>query len=426
MSQPRLSGAVEAEIALVVVLLVLAALLAMAETSLVRTSRVKALSLVEQRRRGARQLADLVGTPDRFLTPVLLVVLICQMVAATLVSLVSSRLFGAIGVVVATIFEIVVIFVMAEALPKNYAVRNPERAALFSAPLVSALIHFWPLRVVSRGLNGLANRLLSTGSGATVAEVSEEEILALADVAVEEAVIETEEREMIHSIIELGDRVVREVMVPRPDMVVLKGAWSASEAVKVTLEHGFSRLPVVAEDSEVIGIVYAKDLLAAISQGLDDQPVAELGRPAQFVPETQPITSLMREMRKGKFHMAVVVDEYGSTVGLVTLEDLIEELVGEISDEHDVPEDDIEVKPDGSLLVNARVAVDEVADLLLGFHPNEGDYDSVGGLVLELLGHLPEPGEVVVMDGYQLMAVDVDAHRIGHVLISPIAVEPEP
>jgi len=194
-------------IVVVVVLLFGAAVLALAETALVRTSRAKALSLREEHRRGSGALVRLVDRPQSFLNPVLLLVLVCQLVTATLVGILAERLFGAWGVAAATVFEVVVIFVMAEALPKNWAVYNPERSALFAAPLVAAVVAFPPVRVVSSGLIGLANLLV--GPRQRRAGVSESELLAMADVAMEEEVIEHQERELIHSIIEFGDTIVR-------------------------------------------------------------------------------------------------------------------------------------------------------------------------------------------------------------------------
>ena len=203
-------------IVIVVLLLVASALLALAETSLVRMSKVKAVALEDEGRRGAKVLVRLVGDPQRFLNPVLLMVLICQLVVATLVGILAAHWFGAWGVVAATVFEIVVIFVLGEAVPKNWAVQHPEQAALFSAPPISALVRFWPVRIISSALIGLANLLIGGKSGYLGSQVTESELLAMADVAVDEDVIETGERALIHSIIEFGDTVVREVMVPRP------------------------------------------------------------------------------------------------------------------------------------------------------------------------------------------------------------------
>jgi CBS domain containing-hemolysin-like protein len=404
----------------IVILLLFAAVLALAETSLVRTSRVKAVSLEEEGRRGARRLARLVENPERFLNPVLLLVLVCQLVAATLVGVVSEHLFGALGVALATVFEVTVIFVLAEAVPKNWAVQHPERAALFSAPIVSALIRFPPVRLLSGILIGLANLILPGGKDRPDALVSERELLAMADVAEEADVIETEERALIHSIIEFGDTVVREVMVPRPDIVAAEASDPVSEVIEVAMRAGYSRIPVYDGNIDnIIGIVYAKDLMRADLDDRDETPVRNLVREAHFVPETKRIAELMREMQDQKFHMAIVIDEYGGTAGLVTLEDLIEELVGEIVDEYDVEEPAIEPLANGEYRVNARMGVDEVNEFLHAELP-DGDWDTVGGLVFSLLGHVPTEGESVEANGHRLAAEKIQGRRIGRVRISKL------
>ncbi len=406
-------------IAVILVLLAISGLLALAETSLVRTSRVKAKSLLDEHRRGAKQLARLVEHPEQFLNAVLLLVLICQLVSATLVGVLAERWLGPLGVVVATVFEVVVIFVIFEAVPKNWAVHNPERAALFSAPVVTAIVRFPLVRAVSGVLIGLANLLIGRrpGDEEESANVTESELLAMADVAHAEDVIEHTERAFIHSIIDFGDAVVREVMVPRPDMVVLEAETTVSRALEQALAAGRSRLPVYEDNvDDVIGIGYAKDLMRAERDGHGADAVRAHVRSANFVPETKRLTGLLREMQDRKFHMSVVVDEYGSTAGLVTLEDLIEELVGEIVDEYDVEEPTVERLTDGSVVVTGRMAIDDADDLLDAELP-QGAWDTVGGLLLDLAGHIPTEGEAVEVDGFRLVAQRVQGRRIGRVRI---------
>jgi CBS domain containing-hemolysin-like protein len=405
----------------VAVLLAASALLALAETSLVRMSKAKAMALVEDGRRGAKVLVRLVGDPQGFLNPVLLLVLICQLVVATLVGILAAHWFGAWGVVAATVFEIMVIFVLGEAVPKNWAVHHPERAALFSAPLVSAIVHFWPIRMVSGGLIGLANLLIGEKGQYLGTRVTESELLAMADVALEGEAIETEERALIHSIIEFGDTVVREVMVPRPDMVTVGADETVESTLERGLEVGFSRMPAVEQQVEdVVGIAYTKDMIGAVRSGHGADPVRSHLRVAHFVPETKRVSDLMREMQADTFHLAVVVNEYGGTAGLVTLEDLIEELVGEIVDEFDVEEAPVEQLGSGELRVSARLAVDEVNELIDARLPS-GAWDTVGGLVFDLLGHVPVAEESVEVDGLRLVVDRVNGRRIERVRIVPLA-----
>lgn len=412
-------------IAAVVVLVVLSAFLAYAETAMVRTSKIRAAAMVDQRLHGAIRLAKLVEEPSKILNAILLVTLICQLVAATLLGVVADSVFGGFGVLIATIFEVLVIFLLGEALPKNLSVRDPDRAALRSAGLVSMVIRFPPIALLSAVVIRLAQAITS-GDRSKSLLVSEEELLALADAAMEEEVIETNERELIHSVISFGDTVAREVMVPRPDVVAVAKDTSIDQTIVKVLEAGFSRIPVYdGSVDNVVGVVFAKDLLAARQGRRHDESVATIVRDAFFVPETMPASDLLKEMRSGRFHMAMVVDEYGSTTGLVTLEDLIEELVGDIADEYDVAVSDVIDKGDGFLEVAGSYPVDDLAEYLDTTLP-EGDWDSVGGMIIGLLGHLPIAGERVEVGGHVFIAVEVTSRRIGKVAIEPAAVQDDP
>jgi putative hemolysin len=410
-------------VVVIVILLAVSGMFALAETSLVRMTRIKAKAMVDEKRRGARQLARLIENPAKFLNPILLLVLICQLVSATLVGVVAEHVLGGLGVLVGAAFEVIVIFVFFEAVPKNWAVHNPERAALFSAPIVSVVTRFPPIRFVSSLLIGLANLIIGqsndSGDGIRPSYITDSELKAMADVAHEENVIEHEERTFIHSIIDFGDTVAREVMVPRPDMVTVEGDKSVTVALEMALEAGFSRMPVHnGQIDDIEGIAYTKDLVRAERVGKGEQHVRESARPAVFVPESKEVSALLREMQEKKIHMAIVVDEYGGTAGLVTLEDLLEELVGEIVDEFDVEEPTVEQHPDGSIVVSARYAVDD-ADDLLGAELPQGTWDTVGGLLLDLAGRVPDEGDSVEVDGFRLTALEVQGRRIGRVRIEP-------
>jgi len=248
--------------------------------------------------------------------------------------------------------------------------------------------------------------------------VSEKELLGIVEAAAEDEVIEHEERELIESIIEFGDTLAREIMVPRPDMVTLSATESVSAALDSAIEHGYSRFPVTGENrDEILGIAYTKDLMRVEREGRGHQPVAGLVRPAHFVPETKPIARLMREMQAGKYHMAVLVDEYGGIAGLVTLEDCIEELIGEIFDEYDVEDTEVERLADGELRVDGGLSIDELNELLDVELP-DADWDTVGGFVLGTLGRVPAEGERVDHAGYGFAVEKMEGHRIARVRVS--------
>ncbi len=422
-------GAADAGLlAAVVLLLACSALCSLAETGLVRASKARARALVEAKHHGARSLERLVSDPEHFLAVLLLVALVAQLVTATLVGVEAARLFGALGVAIATVFEIVVIFVVGEAIPKQWAVRNPDRAALLAAPLIAALTAFLPIRLLSSALVALARKLTPVSKEGEP-EVTESELLALADVAVDEAVLETDERQLISKIIDFGDTIVREVMRPRPDVVAIEASTPVGAALEKAMASGLSRLPVYRGNvDDVLGIAYTRDLMVATRHGEEERPVGAVARPAHYVPETKRVAPLMREMQAQQFHLAVVVDEYGGTAGLVTLEDLIEELLGEITDEYDVDEPLVESLGANTYRVSGKMAVDEVNELL-GAELPVGEVDTIGGLLLDRRGQVPAEGESVTIDGVELVAERVQRRRIGAVrivLARPIAAGDEP
>jgi putative hemolysin len=395
--------------------------LAVAETALNRISRVKAQALAEVTpTRASNALLALVARPERFINPLLVTITILQTAQAVLTTILADRLFGAIGVLIGFVLNVVVFFVLAEALPKTWAVLHSERAALVTARITLALVSFPPLRLISNAFIGLANILLP-GKGLKQGPfVSERELLGIVEAAAEDEVIEHEERELIESIIEFGDTLAREIMVPRPDMVTVDATDTVTQALDTAIAHGFSRFPVAGENmDEVLGIAYTKDLMRVEREGKGRQPVAALARPAVFVPETKPVARLMREMQAGKFHMAILVDEYGGIAGLVTLEDCIEELIGDIVDEYDVEDTEVERLADGELRVDGGLSIDELNELLDLDIPDH-DWDTVGGFILGTLGRVPKEGESVEYSGHRFTAERMEGHRIARVRVVPL------
>jgi putative hemolysin len=403
----------------VLILIGVAGFLAMSETALTRMTKIKAGAMSEDGRRGAGALVRLMEHPDQFLSPVLLLVLMSHLVISTLVGLLVAPL-GSLAIVAAVIVELAGIFIFSELGPKSYAVKNPDRVSLFVAPIVLAVVRFPPIKILSRLLIAIGNILLP-GRIDDGPVTSEQELLALTDAAMEEDVIERGERSMIHSVIEFGDTVTREVMVPRPDMITIAAAATVDEAIDIAIQHGFSRIPVTGESKDdIAGIVYAKDLMKAVRDGRGAAKVGALSRSARFAPEGKRVSELLREMQASKSHIAIVLDEYGGTAGLVTLEDLIEELVGDISDEYDNEEAQMERLPNGDLRLDARMLIEDLNNLLDVEWPSE-DWDSVGGLVFNELGHPASEGEQVEYEGYLLRAERVKGRRIGRVRVSRVS-----
>ncbi len=404
---------------LVAVLLVFfASFLALAETSITRMSKHKAQVLADEGRAGGAELLKITQQPEKFLNPVLLVVLGSHLAIATLIGIAAENTFGPWGVLLGVAFEIGFLFVVGEAAPKTWAVLNSERAALLVSRPVMLIGNFPPLRFLARGLIGVSNALLPGKGLKQGPYVSEEELLALTDAAADDDVIEQEERQLIRSVFEFGDTVAREVMVPRPDVVGVEGNQRVTDVIDVALRAGFSRIPVYDENMDnILGVVFTKDLLRAEREGRADVGVRSLAREGLFVPESKPVAELMREMQRKKLHLAFVLDEFGDTAGIVTLEDLIEELVGEITDEYDVEEAPFERLPNGDVRVNGKMPIDEVNELLKLDLPEGDDWDTVAGLVFNRLGHVPVDGEAVTVATHQLTAERVQGRRIGRVRI---------
>jgi magnesium and cobalt exporter, CNNM family len=409
----------------IVVILIILGFLAIAETSLNRISRVKAQAIADSHgTKASKALLRLVTHPERFINPLLVTITVLQMGQAFLTTLLADSLFGATGVAVGFVLNVIVFFVITEAMPKTWAVLSAERAALLTARPTDWLVSFPPLRLISRGLISLTNLLLP-GKGLKEGPfVSEQELLGIVGAAADDDVIEHEERQLIESIIEFGDTVVREVMVPRPDMLIAANDATVTGALDLAIANGVSRLPVYGSDGDdIAGLAYTKDLIRVEREGRGDEPVLDLARTVRFVPENMPVSRLMREMQRDKFHLAIVADEYGGIAGLVTLEDCLEELVGEIVDEYDVEDVDIQRLPNGDFLVDGGTPVEDINELLDLSLPNE-DWDTVGGFIFGTLEHVPEVGESVVHDGWRFNVEEIDGRRVRRVRITYVSAGP--
>jgi CBS domain containing-hemolysin-like protein len=407
----------------VAVLLVLSGFFAMAETSLTRMNKSRARSLREDGRHGAKALVALTEAPEKFLNPLLLLILVCQLVSATMVGVLAGHLFGAAGVFVATAGEVIVIFVVFEAIPKNFAVQHLDEAALATAPVVGRILRFWPIRWISVVLLAVADSVIGLfGAKGQKPRMTESEVLAMADVAHEDDAIESDERNFIHSVIEFGDTIVREVMVPRIDIVAVDATSSVREALDLAIESGRSRLPVEGDGpDDVVGMVNLRHLAGlVVDQHGDERVDVHMGE-AHFVPETKRVAALLTEIRRAKVHLFIVVDEYGGTAGVVTLEDVLEELVGEITDESDPAlEDEGERTAEGGIELSGRLNIDDVNEEYRLALPKDG-WDTVGGLVLDLKGGVPEVGDVLTTDRYRITVTRMDGRRIEDVLVEPLA-----
>ena len=393
---------------LVVVLVVTLIIFRLIEVTFVRLGRARAAGL-DETSEDELQLADLIADREVLLTPVTILRIVFQVGLIALAVYIGQSMGSTLLVVaVAT----VVLFLFGEAIPRRWAIEANDDMAKWLARPARLIARFVPLQWLARPLITLVRRCGPRPREELLDAVVEDELVALAEAAAEASLIEDDEAHLIGSIIELGDTIVREVMVPRPDMVTLARGLSVSEALTVVVDTGFTRLPVVGETvDDVIGLALSKDLVAAQLQDPTNTDMSSLIRDAVFVPESKRVVELMREMQASKSHLAIVVDEYGGTAGLVSLEDILEELIGEIVDEFDREESHVQEEDDGTLLLSGRLPVDDFEELT-GIATGDGDWDTVGGFVFGLLGHVPEVGETVLYEGWVLTAREIDNRRI--------------
>lgn len=384
-----------------------------------RLTKARALRLEDQSPKRGALLVKMAENPRPYIAVTLVLMLIGRVTATVVIASLMIRSGVPVPEVVAIALMIFVVFQLVELAPRSWVLERPDQVTLLSARPV-----YWLGTVLGPLVSGLVglNRifmLILPGRGLPKGPLtSEEQIKTMLEVAESEEVIEAEEAEMIHSIFEFGDTVAREVMSPRPDMVVVEAGTPIDEVLDVCLKHGFSRIPAIAQNIDnIVGIVYAKDIIKRMRNGSRRvRRAAEIAREAVFVPESKKLIELLREMKERKTHMVIVIDEYGGTAGLVTLEDVLEEIVGEISDEYDRDEPSVIKVDDATLRVDARVSIDELNDLLGTTLPNT-EWDSVGGLVGGTLGRVAAEGDRVSLDGVEFEVEKTKGRRIRKVLV---------
>ena len=394
--------------AAIVVLVLLAAFFAASEGALISISRLRALSMQEKGLARARDVLLLVEDRQRFLTTVLVANTLVLLGAESLATWLAIELGIPQAALVATLVMALLVLLFGEIIPKTIAVADSERWAVRLAMPMRAVA--WLLSPFVRLMLWITVFLLRPFGidRRSSLFVTEEDIRTLVDVGAEQRVIEEEEREMIHSVIEFGDTIVREVMTPRPSMVAISVEESARRALDVVISEGYSKLPVFEESrDDIVGVVHDRELLVALANGtLAQQSLRAFMRPAVHVPETKKIAELLREMQRDKFSMAIVVDEYGGTAGIVTMEDLLEEIVGEIRDEHDEDEQEpIHVVTEGEAVVEAATNIEDV-NAKLGIDLPTEEFETIGGYTVGLFGRLPGEGEEVVADPETRLRVD--------------------
>ncbi|WP_255951666.1 hemolysin family protein [Streptomyces odontomachi] len=412
-----------------VLLIVIAWLAACAEAGLARTTRFRAEEAARSGRRGSEKLAQVAADPTRYLNVALLVRVACEMAAAALVTYACLRAFSstaqallvAIGVMV--LVSYVAVGVSPRTIGRQHPLNTATAASYVLLPLARIMGPIPPLLI-------LIGNALTPGKGFRRGPfASEAELRAMVDLAEQESLIEDEERRMVHSVFELGDTLVREVMVPRTDLIVIERYKTIRQATTLALRSGFSRIPVTGEsEDDIVGMVYLKDLARRthISRDAESEPVSTAMRPAFFVPDTKNAGDLLREMQQQRTHVAVVIDEYGGTAGIITIEDILEEIVGEITDEYDREQAPVEDLGGGRHRVTARLDIGDLGELYGLEAFDDEDVETVGGLLAKALGRVPIAGASAMVElpdgrGLRLTAESAAGRRnkIVTVLVEP-------
>ncbi len=416
------------QLSIALLLAMLAGLMAAAEAALSSLTRARAERLVEEGRPGALRVRRIAEDPPRYLNTALFIRTVCEISVIVLVALVVFGIFDATWerVLITAGPMIVISYVLWGVAPRTLGQQHHDKVACAVAgPLVMLTTVLGPLpRLLILIGNALTpGKGFEEGPFATEAELRE-----LVDLAERSELIESGERQMIHSVFDLGDTIVREVMVPRTDMVYVEHYKTLRQAVSLALRSGFSRIPVIKDGlDDVIGVLYLKDVIKRVYDAPDSQTterVESMMRKPSWCPDSKPVDQLLKEMQAKRVHLVVVVDEFGGTAGMVTIEDILEEIVGEITDEYDEENSDVSELDDGRYRVSSRLSIDDLGDLF-GLDLDDEDVETVGGLMAKLLNKVPIAGSVVTYDGLELVAERATGRRnkIGSVIVSRIDAE---
>lgn len=417
------------ETVLFIVLLFFSAFFSSSEVAIFGLSRRDEEEIKEREDGSARKLKRLLSSPQQTLITILTGNNAVNVAAASLAAILTSDICSYYGIphTLGIIVEIAVVtallLILSEITPKILALRNPLIVALkVAGPINFFKILLYPVAAFFTAITEFFTRVL--GVDRIRLTYSTDELKTLVEISEEKGQLEESEREMISSIFEFGETLVKEIMVPRTDMKVVEMGVSLEEIVETIKEGGFSRYPVFDVNRDnVIGMLYAKDLLPYIQQKSKDFDFQSLLRPAYFVPENKEISELLREFQKDKVHLAVVVDEYGGTAGIVTLEDILEEIVGEIQDEYDQETPLFIRDGEGVITAEARMTIEDVNDLLEeDVIPADGDYETLGGFIYDLTGKIPSEREGIDFGNYKFIIAELDGQRLMKIRIEKTGV----
>ena len=416
-----MSGIETVYLVIFIVCLLLSAFFSGAETAFTALQRIRVEHLVSTKVPGAARIARMMRHPEKLLSAILTGNNLVNTAAAVLATVLAVSLWGEQGILIATIGVTIILLVFCETTPKIIAAHNAERTAIrLARPVEVAQAVFTPAVLA---LSSIASRLSKMAGGEPVSRslISEEEIRTMISVGHKEGTVEEAEAEMLHNVFDFGDRPVREVMVPRPEVVAIEQGSTVADFLALYAESPLSRFPVYEENMDnVVGILSIKDVLMALARGtIDNQSVIDdLIRPSYFTPETKRINELFAEMRDNNYRMAVIVDEYGGTAGVVSLSRLVEEIVGQVGDELASVEKEYEAINEYTFQIDGSMRIEEANEEMELELPEGEDYETVAGFILNLLGHIPRRGEQLKYKGLKIVITKMRGLKIEEVLLT--------
>lgn len=405
--------------------IVFIAILASAESSFIAVNKIRIRSLMEKGDSRAKAVQKLLDEHDKLFSAVILSGNLFTILATSIGTALALRYFGEDGIIIATIVMTVLTVVFGELAPKTFAVTYSEKVSLLLAKPVAFYIRLIsPLVWIFKITSNLIIRMLGGKKKPISPFVTEEEIKTMINIGEEEGTLEEEEKQMLHKVFEFGDKVVTEAMVPRTEIVSISDDSTVGDALKLVLEEGYSRYPVVKENIDsVTGILYVKDIMKQMAQGKIENytPITEIVREAYYIPENKMVTELLDEMQKNKFQIAIVMDEYGGTAGLITLEDIMEEIVGGLQDEFEAMEGEkeVEIIDERTSIVAGQTGLDEINELV-GSELVSEDFHTIGGFVFGLFKRLPKVGEQVRYHNLRFLILEMEDRKISKVKITKL------
>lgn len=399
-----------------IILIILSSFFSASETALMSISKIRVRHMVEENIKGANRVKELIDNPSSLLASILVGNNVVNIASSSLATVLAINLIGSRGVAISTIIMTIVVLIFGEITPKTLASQNSEQISLrVSNPIFIVSKMLKPVVIITTTISKFFIKLLGGKSDSNKPFITEDELKTMVDVSEEEGILKSEEKDMIHNVFQFGDLYAKDVMVQRVDIIALDIEESLDKIISVIKEEGFSRIPIYSNTIDnIVGILNVKDII--FMEDTKGFSLKNYMREITYTYEFRKVTELFKDMNKNRQHMVVVLDEYGGTVGIVTIEDLIEEIVGDISDEYDDEEPEIYVVKEDEYIVEGSVRIEDINELI-GTKIESEEFDSIGGFIIGVLGRFPNISEEIIYSNYRFIIEDIDRNRIKKIRI---------